>query len=133
LNLPYCVATLLLDGDVFVDQFSEEKVTDAERRRVANLVEVIEDPAITARGPVYRHMVHVTLTLRDGTVLNETVEAPRGSEHSFASAEDVIAKFRKLASRRLAAQQVERIVEKVMQAEKMSSASELVNLLASAQ
>jgi len=31
LNLPYCVATLLLEGDVFVDQFTEEAVHDAKR------------------------------------------------------------------------------------------------------
>ena len=28
LNLPYCVATLLLEGDCFVDQFTEEMVAD---------------------------------------------------------------------------------------------------------
>src|SRR5579871_1652440 len=30
LNLPYCVATLLLEGDVFVDQFSEDRVADPQ-------------------------------------------------------------------------------------------------------
>ncbi|EJL94389.1 hypothetical protein involved in propionate catabolism [Herbaspirillum sp. CF444] len=130
LNLPYCVATLLLDGDAFVEQFTEEKVTDPERIRVSNLVEVIEDPAITARGSVYRHMVHVKAVLRDGTVLNETVETPRGSEYSFASPEQVIAKFRKLTSHRLSAVHSERIIEQVMQAEKMSSAGDLAKLLA---
>jgi 2-methylcitrate dehydratase PrpD len=35
LNLPYCVATWLLDGDVFVDQFTEAMVADPERMRVA--------------------------------------------------------------------------------------------------
>src|SRR5580693_2757327 len=91
LNLPYCIATLLLDGDVFVDQFTEAKVADPDRMRIAAKVRVAEDPEITARGARYRHMVHVTVTLRDGTTLDETVEAPRGSEHAFASAEDVIA------------------------------------------
>jgi 2-methylcitrate dehydratase PrpD len=105
-------------------------VTDPERIRVSRLVEVTEDPAITARGSVYRHMVHVKVTLRDGTVLDETVETPRGSEYSFASAEQVIAKFRKLTSHRLTAVQSECIIEQVMQAEKMSSANDLVKLLA---
>ena len=35
LNLPYCVATLLLEGDCFVDQFTEDKVADTERMRLA--------------------------------------------------------------------------------------------------
>ena len=131
LNLPYCVATLLLDGDVFVDQFTEDKVADPDRMRIAAKVAVAEDPAITARGSTHRHMVHVEVELRDGTRMEETVEAPRGSEHSFATAEDVIAKFTKLASRRISSARVERIVDQVMHAEGLPSAAALVQSLAS--
>jgi len=130
LNLPYCVATLLLDGDVFVEQFTEAKVDDAERIRVSRKVRVQEDKAITARGKAYRHMVRVEVTLADGTHLEETVEAPRGSEHSFASAEDVIGKFRKLAGSRIAAERVDRIIDGVLHAERLDDAAGLVALLA---
>ncbi len=65
LNLPYCVATLLLEGDVFVGQFSEDKVADPQRMALADRVQVLEDPAITARGPMLRHMVRVEVLLRD--------------------------------------------------------------------
>ena len=131
LNLPYCVATLLLDGDVFVDQFTEDKVADPDRMRIAAKVAVAEDPAITARGSTHRHMVHVEVELRDGTRMEETVEAPRGSEHSFATAEDVIGKFTKLASRRISSARVEWIVDQVMHAEGLPSAAALVQSLAS--
>jgi 2-methylcitrate dehydratase PrpD len=130
LNLPYCVATLLLDGDVFVEQFTEAKVDDAERIRVSRKVRVQEDKAITARGKAYRHMVRVEVTLADGTHLEETVEAPRGSEHSFASAEDVISKFRKLAGSRIPAAQVDRIIDSVLHAERLDDAAGLAALLA---
>ncbi|MEJ1978198.1 MAG: MmgE/PrpD family protein [Acetobacteraceae bacterium] len=130
LNLPYCVATLLLDGDVFVEQFSEALIADPDRMRIAAKVTVEEDPAITARGSVYRHMVHVIVELQDGTRLEETREAPRGSEKSFASAEDVIAKFRKLTAGRLASAQVDRIVDQVMAAETLPSAAALAEALA---
>ena len=130
LNLPYCVATWLLDGDVFVEQFTEDKVHDAERIRVSRKVAVQEDPAITARGKAFRHMVRVVATLADGTVMEETVEAPRGSEHSFAAAEDVIAKFRKLAGTRLPGDQVEQIIDGLMNAETLTNAADFVALLA---
>lgn len=130
LNLSYCVATLLLEGDVFVDQFTEDKVEDPERMRIAAKVRVAEDPAITARGSTFRHMVHVTVTLTDGTRLEETVEAPRGSEHAFASSEDVIAKFTKLAARRIPGERIGRIVDWVMGAERETDAASLVGLLA---
>jgi aconitate decarboxylase len=132
LNLPYCIATLLLDGDVFVEQFTEAKVADPERIRVSRKVQVREDPAITARGKTYRHMVRVEIILRDGTHLEETVETPRGSEHSFATDTDVIEKFRKLASTRMATSQVENLVETVMNAEKLPDIGRLIGLLAQA-
>jgi aconitate decarboxylase len=75
--------------------------------------------------------VHVTVELRDGTRLDETVEAPRGSEASFATAADVIAKFTKLAARRIPQARVDEIVDHVMHAERMPSAAALVGLLAS--
>jgi 2-methylcitrate dehydratase PrpD len=130
LNLQYCVATLLLEGDVFVDQFSEDKVADPERMALADRVQVVEDPAITARGSMLRHMVRVEVLLRDGTRLEETVEAQRGSEHAFASEGDIVGKMRKLAAHRIDARQIARIVDWVMHAEDQADASELARLLA---
>jgi aconitate decarboxylase len=130
LNLPYCVATLLLDGDVFVDQFTEEKVADPERMALAERVQVVEDPAITAKGSTHRHMVRVEVVLRDGTRLDETVESQRGSEHAFASTEDIIGKMKKLAQHRIDAAHAQRIADWVMHAEAMPDAGELARLLA---
>ncbi len=130
LNLPYCVATLLLEGDVFVDQFTEAAVASPERIALSRRVQVVEDPAITARGKAFRHMVHVETALRDGTVLHETAEAPRGSEDSFASPDEVVAKFRKLAARTIPDRQAARIVDAVMQMERLEDSTALVRLLA---
>src|SRR5262247_2545870 len=69
LNLPYCVATWLLDGDCFVDQFTEDKVADPARMKLAEKVEVHEDKDITAKGAKFRHKVHVEAHLNDGTVM----------------------------------------------------------------
>jgi 2-methylcitrate dehydratase PrpD len=91
---------------------------------------VQEDTAITARGKAFRHMVRVVVTLTDGTVMEETVEAPRGSEHAFASDADIIAKFRKLAGTRLPSAQVERIVDALMDVESLTDAADFVALLA---
>jgi aconitate decarboxylase len=126
------VATLLLDGDAFVDQFTENKVADPQRMQLSTRVAVQEDPAITAGGPGSRYMVRVEVTLRDGTHLTQTVEAPRGSETYFASDEDVIEKFRKLTLHQLAAADVDRIVEQVMGLEKLPDAGTLVAALSGA-
>jgi aconitate decarboxylase len=130
MNLPFCVATLLAEGDVFVDQFSEAAVTDPRRMALAAKVEVVHDPAITARGAKLRHMVRVDVQFNDGTLTSETVEAPRGSEHKFASEADVVEKFRKLARRTLSDAQAERIVELVLRCDKLADVGVLVSALA---
>jgi 2-methylcitrate dehydratase PrpD len=130
MNLPFCVATLLAEGDVFVDQFSEAVVTDPRRMALAAKVEVVHDPAITARGAKLRHMVRVDVQFTDDTQESETVEAPRGSEHKFASEADVVEKFRKLARRTLSDAQAERIVELVLRCDKLANVGVLVSALA---
>jgi 2-methylcitrate dehydratase PrpD len=129
LNLPYCVATLLLEGDVFVDQFTEEAVTDRNRMELSKKVEVIEDPAITARGARYRHMVRVDVHLSDGSVHSEAREAPRGSEHSFAAANDIIDKFRKLTRTVMPKEHQEALITAVLKVETLTDARELIRLL----
>jgi aconitate decarboxylase len=129
LNLPYCVATLLLEGDVFVDQFTAEAVTDRGRIELSRKVEVMEDPAITARGARYRHMVRVDVHLSDGSVHSETREAPRGSEHSFASAQDIVDKFRKLTRAALPKDQQEALTAAMLKVETLADTRELIRLL----
>ena len=129
LNLPYCVATLLLEGDVFVDQFTEEAVADRGRMELSRKVEVVEDPAITARGARYRHMVRVDVHLSDGSVHSETREAPRGSEHSFAPARDIVDKFRKLTRTAMPKDQQEALIAAMLNVETLGDMRELTRLL----
>ena len=130
LNLSYCLATLLIEGDCFVDQFSESMLADPARLALAAKVEVEEDPAITALGSNFRHMVHVAVHLTGGTVLEETVEAPRGSERNFPSANDVIAKFSKLISRKMPPAQAQRLVDMVLSLDKLTGLEGLLKALA---
>ena len=130
LNLPYCVATWLIEGDCFVDQFTEDKVADPARMALAGKVEVHEDKAITAKGAKFRHVVHAEAHLNDGTVLKRTVESGRGSEQKFASDSDIVEKFEKLAAKALPKAQVGRLRDAMLGLEKLDDAAELARLLA---
>lgn len=130
LNLPFCVATLLLEGGCFVEQFTDDIVADPRRMALADKVSVRHDDAITALGAKFRHKVRVEVHLKNGTVMEATVEAPRGSEHNFASADAVIAKFRKLAGHALPAAQADAICDATMNIENLADVSALVDLMA---
>jgi 2-methylcitrate dehydratase PrpD len=129
MNLPFCVGTLLAEGDVFVDQFSDAVVTDPRRIAIANKVVVEHDPAITARGARFRHMVRVEVHFADGSREDETVEAPRGSEHKFASEADVVGKFRKLTRDVLGDVGAGRIEEMVLGCDKLADVGPLLGAL----
>jgi 2-methylcitrate dehydratase PrpD len=129
LNLPFCVATLLIEGDAFVDQFSESVVADPARIALSRKVVVRHDPAITARGAQFRHMARVEVRLKDGTRHERTIEAPRGSEQKFASEADVLAKFRKLVRRSMADRDAERLAALVLTCDKLADVGLLVNAL----
>jgi len=84
LNLPFCVATFLLEGDCSVAQFTGDAYADPRRIALAEKVEVKADPGITARGAQFRHLVRVAVHLRGGERLECERAAPRGSERDFA-------------------------------------------------
>jgi 2-methylcitrate dehydratase PrpD len=129
MNLPFCVATLLLAGDVFVDQFDDKQIKDPARIAFAEKVAVVEDPDITAKGAKYRQIVRVEVFLKDGSALRETVEAPRGSEERFAGKEDVVEKFAKLAGHALPPSRVQAVRDSVLNLETLRDAGSLAKLL----
>ena len=129
LNLPFCVATLLIEGDVFVDEFTADCVDDAARIKLSRKVKVVHDPAITALGAGSRHKVRVDIRFRDGTIESETREAPRGSEQSFASADDIVAKFRKLTRGVMQETQQDALVDAVLGLDKLPDSLTLIERL----
>jgi len=129
LNLPFCVATLLLEGDVFVDQFKPEAVEDGARIALSRKIEVVHDPAITALGAAFRHKVRVDIHFRDSSVESETREAPRGSEQSFATTDEIVDKFRKLTRGAISEIRQSALVNAVLDLENLPDSKRLAELL----
>ncbi|HET7362441.1 MAG TPA: MmgE/PrpD family protein [Burkholderiales bacterium] len=129
LNLPFCVATLLLEGDCFVEQFEPGAERDPRRMALAERVSVLADPAITAKGAKHRHEVRVEVELRDGRRLARTQETPRGSDQNFAADGDIVAKFEKLAGRALPAKRVGELRDALLGLEALGDAGQLAALL----
>ena len=128
--MPYIVATLLLEGDFFVDQCVEEKMADPERIKHSHKVEFIAEPEITKMG--LRYYVRVEIFLKDGTRMEETVEAQRGSETKFATEAQVVEKFDKLVKHVFPMSQVEQIRDTILGLEKLDDAVKLAKLMVKA-
>ncbi|HJY76616.1 MAG TPA: MmgE/PrpD family protein [Burkholderiales bacterium] len=129
LNLPFCAATLLLEGDCSVAQFTADVIAHPARIALADRVEVIADPQITAKGASFRHMVRVAVHLRGGERLECTKEAPRGSERDFASAAEISRKYERLARHALPEARVAELRDAVLGLDKLSDAARLAELM----
>jgi aconitate decarboxylase len=90
---------------------------------------VIHDPAITAKGSKFRHLVRVEVHLKDGTKMERTVEYARGSEKKFASAAEIVEKFEKLATHVLPRQQVEQLRDAMLKLETLKDAGQIARLM----
>jgi len=129
LNLPFCIATLLLEGDVFVKQFDDAAVADPGRIALAGRVLVVEDPSITAKGPAHRHEIELEVILADGTRLAGRVVSPRGSESNFATEAQVVDKFHVLADDVLGRERAVRLREAVLGLADLADVTPLLRLL----
>ena len=129
LNLPFCIATLLLEGDVSPSQFDATCITDEKRINLSRKVRCIHDPEITARGSKLRHMVHVEILFFDGTSEKQTREFQRGSELDFADDDTVIKKFKSLTNEKITAEQQDRIIDSTLSIERLKNVKPFINLI----
>ena len=60
---------------------------------------------------------------------SETREAPRGSESAFASADDIVAKFRKMTRAAMDAKQQDALIDGVMRLDELPDSRALIELL----
>ena len=132
MNLPFCVATLLAEGDVFVDQFSDAVVADPRRMALAAKVEVVHDPAITARGAKLRHMVRVEVHFTTARARPRPSRRRAAASRNSRASDDVVDKFRKLTRRMRSDADVERIAELVLGCEKLPDVGVLATALGAA-
>jgi 2-methylcitrate dehydratase PrpD len=130
LNLSFCVATFLLEGDCFVEQFDAASIRDPRRLALAERVSVHADPAITARGAKHRHAVRVEVSLKNGSRLSRTADTPRGGDENFASPAEIVAKFEKLAAHALSAKRAGELRDAVLGLEKLPDAADIAALMA---
>ncbi|MCX5906638.1 MAG: MmgE/PrpD family protein [Deltaproteobacteria bacterium] len=96
MSMQYCTAISLLDGNVLVDQFQEERLADPKIIDLAHRVEFVLDPEINALYPG-KFASKVEVVLKDGRSLWFRVDYPKGSLENPMTAREVEEKFSNLA------------------------------------
>ena len=129
MNLLFCVAVLLHDRDFFVDQVTEKSIRRSDVLQTTKKIEVIEDPQFNALGDEGRHGVELEVQLRNGKSYSEKVLHAKGSDKHPMTQEEVLKKFRLLASRVLSRSRVEKLEDTLLNLEKLDDARKIGKLL----
>ncbi|MDP6172849.1 MAG: MmgE/PrpD family protein [Rhodospirillales bacterium] len=92
-SLAYLIAVAITDGEVTLDSFHPERFSDPALRPLMQKISVSEDPESSAIFPA-RQPVRITITLKDGQVLEEGCEFAAGHPMNTAGPEAIDAKFK---------------------------------------
>jgi 2-methylcitrate dehydratase PrpD len=129
MNLLFCVAVLLHDRDFFVDQVTEKSIRRPDVLETTKKIEVVEDSQFETLGDEGRHGVELQVRLHDGKSYSEKVLHAKGSDQQPVTREEVLQKFRLLASRVLARSRVEKLEDILLNLEKLNDARQIAKLL----
>ncbi|MFC1905470.1 MmgE/PrpD family protein [Chloroflexota bacterium] len=131
-SLEYCIAALMLDGRVGLQQFVDKKVLDPKVQQLVQRVKYVhpEGNELVQRQQELPHGVIVKL--KDGRQFSHQVSAPRGSPENPMTQEERLAKFSECASYALSQEQIERCVALVSKLETLDDINKLTDAIASA-
>jgi 2-methylcitrate dehydratase PrpD len=129
MSLQYCIAVVLLEGQVLVDQFTEQKISDPRVLELAKRVEIVLDPEIEKAYPE-KFAGKVEIVLTNGKKFEAGVDYPTGSPQNPMSFDHVAEKFESLAGTVMGRSRIDAIIEKVERLEKLANIRELTELLA---
>jgi len=129
MNMQYVVAVTALEGELFIDQFTNEKMEDPKIIAFTRKVELIPDPELDKLGPEFRHAIIAEVKTKNGRVLRERVDTAKGSATKPMSKNDVLGKYRVLAGKVLHPQRVDELPETIFKLEKMEDVRDLAKIL----
>ncbi|HEY0338017.1 MAG TPA: hypothetical protein VGC70_11815, partial [Burkholderiales bacterium] len=126
LNLYYVTAIMLLENDVFTEQFTEDKIRDPRVLDLIQRISITHDASMDGTG--YAEGNPIEIELSDGSVLSAWGKV-RGDAENPIHRDDVVDKFRKLTARRLRPEQQAEIIALCERLEHVEDVSTLIAAL----
>ncbi len=93
ISLPYCVAAMIVDGELTMNQFTEAKVKNPEIQDLLKKVELVVDPEIDKLPWTQRYRCTVEIKLRDGKTYKKFLAGPKGDPTNPFTEEEMYSKF----------------------------------------
>ena len=130
-SIPYTVAATLMSGGLSLEEFTDAKLRNEEILDLAARVKLILNQDLD-KGPMDVKPQVVEVVTRDGKVLSEQVEYPKGNPNNPVTSEELVESFRGMATyaaKSLSADKVDDAVSLALRLEEVPDVSILTKLL----
>jgi 2-methylcitrate dehydratase len=98
-SLPYMLALALVDGDVGLDSFTAERVSDPALRPLMDRISITESTDFTTRFPA-ELLCRIAIRTKSGHTVSGEIAYPKGHWRNRMSDAEINAKFDRLVERR---------------------------------
>ena len=129
MNVAYAVAAALLDGDVLVDQFTQDRINRDDIWALIDRTVTHHEPAYDTLPADEQLTTRVRLTFNDGTTRSAEVVHPRGTGDRNLTNAEIRAKYAKLTHRAITAERQAAIREAVLAIDTLDDITQLTALL----
>lgn len=127
-SMEFCVAVALLDQDMNVGKFTDEKVNSPEIKTLIKKVKTYVTKEVGDKGTNYPGAL-ITINLKNGTSCSVHVKNRKGGPSNPLSRDEVIKKFEGNASLVLKSNDIDEIIEKVMSLDGLNNIRDLIQCL----
>jgi 2-methylcitrate dehydratase PrpD len=120
-SLPYVVAHALLHGAVRLSAFEPQRLQDPQIRALIARTKLVADARLSAGFPAMR-AARVTITLRDGRVIEQYAPCRKGDPEAPLTDADLNDKFAELATPAIGEAAAQRLLQQLWQMERLQVA-----------
>ncbi len=128
-SLPFCIAATIVDGTVTPESFKEEKIMDPELRSYLNKIKVVADPDYEKTFPELKR-AGVEIKTTDGNSFEIEVDYPLGDYREPMDDDTLYVKFDSMVTPETGKEKRDKIVDTILNLEKLDDITEFTNLLA---
>lgn len=126
-SLPYIVAASLMDRNITLETFSDERLRDEKLLSLVKRVKIIKDTSLDPLYPV-AFPNNVEVTLKSGKTISREVLYPKGHPKNPMTDEEVEGKFRTLSSWYLTESEASLALRRLWSLEEIKDISEVMDL-----
>lgn len=126
-SLPYLIAVALVDGEITLDSFTDERISDPRLRPIMQKINIIESAEMTREhaGELPKWPSVTNVVLKNGKQIHRHSGIPKGHPLNPLNDIEIKEKFMNLSCRNLSENQAIDLYETTMQIEKLGDINKL--------